>query len=264
MLLQDTQRTALFAIHRGKPSDLFSAEEIRRYDELSPHLSRALQMRRQFATLSGQGIVTHAALDRLSNAVIVLDAQARTIYMNRSAQRIVERGDALEIAADGSLTPLEPDAARWLSRRLAALNGKPTARAASGGMIWLRRKDGQQAYTMLLAPIAGDAGRASLIETGRQPRAILFIKDPAREARTIEARLATGFRLTASEGALANEIIAGKRLSDYADEPGLSINTVRFHLRSIFRKTGASSQSELVALVLREARDTDLGLDDLP
>jgi DNA-binding CsgD family transcriptional regulator len=173
----------------------------------------------------------------------------------------------VEIAADGSLTPMAPDAARWLSRRLSGLygnNGNQTLPAASGGMSWLPRKDGQPSFTMLLAPIAGDAGRASLMDTGRQPRAILFIKDPGRDARSVAARLATRFRLTGSESALANAIIAGKRLSDHAKERGLSINTVRFHLRSIFSKTGVTSQSELVALVLREASETDLGLEDMP
>src|SRR5580693_2675713 len=64
-----------------------------------------------------------ATLDRLSNAVIAIDEQGRSIYMNRRAQQIVELGDALTIAADGSLTPVAPEAARWLSRRLSGLNG---------------------------------------------------------------------------------------------------------------------------------------------
>ncbi|HEX3484031.1 MAG TPA: LuxR C-terminal-related transcriptional regulator [Micropepsaceae bacterium] len=263
LVLQDTQRTAIFAIYRGKRSECFSTEESRRYNELSVHLRRALQMRRQFTTLGEQNAVTYTALDHLSNAVIVLDAQGRTIYMNQAAGRIVERRDALEVANDGSVTPLASIAARWLSRRLSALNGGHTFVEATGGMTWLPRKDGQPTYTMLLAPIAGEAGRASLMETGRQPRAILFIKDPLREAQNRDAVLAR-FRLTKSERALANAIVAGKRLDDHASERSLSINTVRFHLRSIFSKMCVSSQSELVALVLRETCETDFGLENLP
>ena len=64
-------------------------------------------------------------------------------------------------------------------------------------------------------------------------------------------RVAQWFGLTPAEARLAVALAAGDTLQDYAALRAVSLNAVRFLLKGIFRKTGANSQAQLVALLAR-------------
>ncbi|TIP55730.1 helix-turn-helix transcriptional regulator, partial [Mesorhizobium sp.] len=59
------------------------------------------------------------------------------------------------------------------------------------------------------------------------------------------------FRLTASEARLARKICTGHGVEAAADELGVSYETGRNQLKSVFAKTQTHRQSELVALLTR-------------
>ncbi|ESZ22319.1 hypothetical protein X737_02400 [Mesorhizobium sp. L48C026A00] len=59
------------------------------------------------------------------------------------------------------------------------------------------------------------------------------------------------FRLTASEARLARKICSGHGVEAAADELGVSYETGRNQLKSVFAKTQTHRQSELVALLTR-------------
>jgi DNA-binding CsgD family transcriptional regulator len=61
------------------------------------------------------------------------------------------------------------------------------------------------------------------------------------------------FALTGAESRVAIEVAEGRKPSDIAGRLGLSVHTVRSHLKRIFQKTGVHSQAGLVrALLQRE------------
>jgi len=70
----------------------------------------------------------------------------------------------------------------------------------------------------------------------------------ARGTLDRRAALAERFGLTPAEVRLASVIAAGGRLGDYAAQQGVSLGTVRTHLKAVFAKTGVHRQSELVRL----------------
>src|SRR5438270_373886 len=115
------------------------------------------------------------------------------------------------------------------------------------------------------------AGRAV---TGRNesdslsPRSISNGTSPAAFARphflvefeSFQARAATGYqissgslshlvRLTSREQNLARLVCDGRSNQEIADEAGLSLETVKRHLHSIFCKLEVSSRSRLMALM---------------
>lgn len=57
------------------------------------------------------------------------------------------------------------------------------------------------------------------------------------------------FPLTPAESHIAISIASGKSAQQIADSNGVSINTVRSHIRSIFKKTGTSGQHELISSI---------------
>jgi len=62
------------------------------------------------------------------------------------------------------------------------------------------------------------------------------------------------FDLTAAESRLAAWLMAGGNLADYAREVGITRNTARNQLQSIFQKVQVNRQAELVTVLLETAR----------
>ena len=82
-------------------------------------------------------------------------------------------------------------------------------------------------------------------------RAVLIcISDPAAAASHPTATLAALFSLTAAEARLAADLREGLSLKAAAARRGVSVNTTRAQLTSIFAKTGTHRQSELMRLLM--------------
>ena len=56
------------------------------------------------------------------------------------------------------------------------------------------------------------------------------------------------FELTSAEAGLVEQILSGASMTDAEAALGITANTARTHLKSIYRKTGAHSQADLVRL----------------
>jgi DNA-binding CsgD family transcriptional regulator len=61
--------------------------------------------------------------------------------------------------------------------------------------------------------------------------------------------LRSAFGLTAAEAAVAAELYSGKSLANVAQVLGLSVNTVKTHVKRVFRKCGVRSHVQLVKRV---------------
>lgn len=77
----------------------------------------------------------------------------------------------------------------------------------------------------------------------------LGIRTPPAE-RPGWRRLVARSPLTTREGEILDLLLAGKRSDEIAEILGVSANTVKHHAHSIFRKVGARSHVELLAMAL--------------
>jgi DNA-binding CsgD family transcriptional regulator len=57
------------------------------------------------------------------------------------------------------------------------------------------------------------------------------------------------FDLTPTEARVARSLASGKTVEDIASDGGVSLNTVRTHVRGVLEKTGCNRQAELIALL---------------
>lgn len=102
-------------------------------------------------------------------------------------------------------------------------------------------------YSVLVSPL-----RSNHFNLGnKRAAAIVFIFDPDDMSRLPEDPIAGMFGLTPAESRLAALIAAGKSVRECSTRLRLTEGTVRQYLKSIFRKTDSTSQSELVNLILR-------------
>jgi DNA-binding CsgD family transcriptional regulator len=117
--------------------------------------------------------------------------------------------------------------------------------SSPGGMLVLERFD-RLPLTALVAPFraAGDGFGAKF------PAAILFIRDPeALSPAGLAIRLLFG--LTPAEATVASALADGKSVEEIAMSVGVTLNTVRTHVKTILVKTNTNRQSQLVGLLLR-------------
>ena len=64
-------------------------------------------------------------------------------------------------------------------------------------------------------------------------------------------RLVERFGFTPAETRISEQLVAGQGLTEIAQNSGRSRETVKYHLRNLFRKTSTNRQIELVSLLIR-------------
>ena len=92
---------------------------------------------------------------------------------------------------------------------------------------------------------------AASIEIFEGRRAILIISDVTRPSFRDTALLVLAFGLTAAEARLAKALCDGQDITTAAVNFGISPQTARSQLKTVFAKTGARRQAELVAWLTR-------------
>ena len=240
-------RFAMVGLHRSPDRAAFDDNDIAKLERLMPHLARALQLRRSFVALDRRNSALAEACDRLAAGMVGLDEGGRTLFANEAARRMSARDDGL--ALDRSGRPYAAD--RAANQRLAELQ-RDVASGGSGGLIRVPRPHGEPAYVVIVAPLFRGEG----LDGGRRRRGTLFvIHDPLHRAPTVPQLVAELFRIPLGSATLLAALAAGEELDDYAERAGISMNTVRFHLKTAYARTGVRRQSELVRLITAALRD---------
>ncbi|MDR6288488.1 DNA-binding CsgD family transcriptional regulator [Inquilinus ginsengisoli] len=176
-------------------------------------------------------------LDWLDLGVILTDAAARPLRLNRRAEAIVARADGLFARPSGVAAAL-PNETRRLHHAI-------DMAALAGTRLRISRPSGR--LPLLLTVIAVRDGAAGLRAQG--PLAAIFIMDPDRGDTPDPALLQELFGLTAAEAAFAAEISRGDGLQAVAGRLAIADTTARTHLARVFEKTGTRRQAELVRLL---------------
>jgi DNA-binding CsgD family transcriptional regulator len=83
------------------------------------------------------------------------------------------------------------------------------------------------------------------------PSVAIFVSDPDQQSEAPQAVITQLFGFTPTEATLALLLVNGLTLDEASAELGVSRNTARTHLRSVFAKTGVSRQTLLVRLILK-------------
>ncbi len=105
-------------------------------------------------------------------------------------------------------------------------------------------RDGQRPLLVYLLKLSSLSANA-LAEC----QAIAVLIDPDKRWVPAETTLRASFGFTAAEARLAARISSGAALDSVAESLGISKETGRNQLKSIFAKTGVHRQAELVAVV---------------
>jgi DNA-binding CsgD family transcriptional regulator len=240
-LLSESGRFALIAVQQGVNRRSYDDDDIARVERLAPHMMRALQLRRLFLQSEQRSKVLESIVDRNKTGMVGLRGDGPALFVNRAARAVAAARDGLGLDRQGRLVAAD----RAAATRLVALQAD-VARGGAGGLVRIPRPSGHTPYVVLVSPLpSGD----DLFPNSRG--GVLFaIHNPARRPMATEIRIAQLLHIPRGAARVVQAILAGQDLKDYADRAGISMNTVRFHLKNAFAGTDTHSQAELVRVAL--------------
>ena len=248
-VLMDGPVISVVSLIRGDRAEPHGGEERRILEAVLPHLIRAMQMHSLLAPAGGGDLYGAAmdTLDRLATGVALLAADARALFLNRAAERMLRRRDGLVVdrGCVAAMAAQERDALRFLIRRAARQDANDALHA--GGALAVSRPSGRRPYSLLVSPLNRVHGPGG----PQQPAVAVFVTDPEDRAGSSTELLMRLFQLTDAEARLVAIIATGTLLGDAADALGIGRDAARMQLKSIFTKTGTTRQAELVRLVAR-------------
>ena len=222
--------------------------QLRLFALLAQHLVRAVALQRPLHHLTIAKERTLADLDELKQGFLLVDADARLLYVNRAARALFDARDGLRLD-DGALSTSNANDGRTL-RGLIASCAEARAETSSGGNTVLRRGAGRLPLDVLVTPMQPETAMATIPWTFPQRAiAIVLVSDPETEIQARVDDLRERFGFTPAEATFALEIIKGDGRQAAADRFGISVATARSHLSRIFDKTGSRRQAELVLLL---------------
>jgi DNA-binding CsgD family transcriptional regulator len=231
---------------RGHRAGDFRPDEVALLQALSPHLVRAVAMSRHLGVLAGRRQLCDALLDAASGAVIVVEPDGRIVLGNHAAWRLLEMGDGLQVRHDRLA------AARTGDTSLLRRHIKATAerKLAARETLAVKRRSGARPYGVVTTTVPVDAAG---LTPGRQLVAV-FIADPDATPPDMAMGLQATYDLTPAEAALVALLAHDTpSLAEAAERLGVSLTTVKTHLKHCFEKTGVQRQTELVRIALSMA-----------
>ncbi len=205
---------------------------------IAPHVQRAMRLSHGLVGARLRAAGAEAFLNLGHVAMLALREDLSIVNCNARGQALAaERVFSIE---RGRVVFRDPDVQRQLGE---------LAAGAQPGSLALRLEGADDRSMALLAMTMKPQREQALGGWVEGASVLLSISQP-HPAPLIEAdRLRAWFNLTATEARLAAALAAGKSLQDYASERGVTIEAARYLLKGAFRKTGAESQAQLVALI---------------
>lgn len=230
---------------RSQRAGHYDDAELDRVKQLIPHLRNAVVLHRELSRLKVLAGSALAALEWIPMGVVLLTGSGVLMHANRRAHDLFAGTGALHLGPGGTLHAAGAGATTTLQRLIReAVQTTAGKGCAHGGALQLTGAGGRKLQVRVTplptdsaAPVAG-------------AMAAIFCSDPDAVVGTLSQRLEAMYRMTPAEAHLAEALVNGQSLKQYAEARSTSMNTVRTQLKAAAAKTGAKRQADLVRIVL--------------
>jgi DNA-binding CsgD family transcriptional regulator len=186
-----------------------------------------------------------STLNSLAVGVILLSPKGQVVTMNRAAERLLAESGGLQASREGLLAERAEESAR-----LKQLVAEATAASAGAGLepagVLTVSRGNHSPLQLLVFPVRGFD-----LDERHPVRAIVVAGDSAQRVGPAHDTLRVLFGLTPAECRLATLLADGHSPTAMTEMGGVSRNTLKSQLSSIYGKTGTSRQAQLVRLLLQ-------------
>lgn len=225
----ERDRSFSFSLLFPDGQDAGDATSIRLFQMLFEHMDAAVQLRgKRFD-------------DQADAAFISLDSKGNVFRLSQGASNIVSETDGLDIHANRLRTLRLVDQAA-----LDDAVGRTANVLVTGGsqcVVSIARPSGKRPWIAIIRPDFRDFPGFGNISCGT----LVELRDSSPPFVSAHL-LQSFFAITEREAELLQMLIGGHSIESLAHKMGISPNTARVHLHSIFLKTSTTRQSELLQL----------------
>lgn len=226
------------AIYRPLALPVFGADEKMLLAALIPHLREATRIGFRIGALERRVGMMQCAVETLSPALVLLDAQGKVVFTNGPAQALLAGNDKLRVV-EGRLA-----VAGTQQARLDALLGDARTEET---MLGIAHPSGKHNLWLIRVPMPLDGNTPP---DARRPAIALMIHDSAAIDRIDLEGFAKVHGLSRAEARIMSLLLEHASLPPIAQELNVTLHTVRSQLRAIREKTGAKRQAELVRMLM--------------
>jgi DNA-binding CsgD family transcriptional regulator len=236
-LLKQESLAVRLSMFRAK-QQAFSADEAALFARLMPHLRRSCQIYKKLSEVNSVQTANANLLNRLPVGVILFDNKGKAVFVNEIANALIRSSNGFCLNTAGHCVTGNVNQTRALNQLI--------SRAAELG----------QSNAMSLYNTSNQPLSATVVSLQNQrlpfisaPAVALFIGNPDTLLDLDDTLLTQCYELSPSEAKLATALLRGQTPNDYAQQRGISNNTVKTQLKQVLAKTGTHRQSELLQLL---------------
>lgn len=229
-------------LFRAPNQSRFGDFEKRWLDRVTPHIQRASTLHLRFESLQQRADLGMHAASSLDYPVLIVSADAKIHFANAAAEALLSLRQGPVRNRFNAIAGTIPTGHERLLRAIRT-SAIPNGR---GHVFSMQAKIGAPSYQVVVLPIPQ---RSVISGLQREDLALVTLGLPG-PGHTIDSEfLQQLFGLSYAEARLVEGLSSGASLRDLADQKGVSINTVRAQLQSVFAKTNTHRQTELVQLM---------------
>lgn len=234
-------RLALFKHDRSGP---YTGQQLAVLQTLVRHYRWWLKLHRETSLLR-EGV--NAAVESISVPCVLVDPARRVLASNSGADTLIADGAMLTVQ-HGRLGVRSFDLDKWLQGHESANESDEAMDGTVGVVARVPRRNRMPVFlTVNLLSSSPAAGYGKVVA--------LMFHDPERKSLPSQQVLSEVYGLTRAEARVAGFVLEGLTVIEMAATLGVSADTVKFHLKSIFSKVGVRRQSELVGHLLSSSID---------
>lgn len=227
------------------------AEELPRViqlvDRLSPTLAHALPLYELLGESERKRRIAEYVIEASGTGTILVEADGKIVTTNSVADALLARGSALSMR-NGRLRGSTTEITRQICATIAEMARLQSSVAVPRLYRSFALPDPERPHPLTLIVRPGPP--YGPVSAPLKRTALLVLRDPTRLAMLPVEDLGCLFGLSPAEARLATRLADGDGLDEAAQLLGISRNTVRSQLQSIFAKTGVNRQGDLVRLLL--------------
>jgi DNA-binding CsgD family transcriptional regulator len=246
--------SALICVANAPGKDSLTEEQLRLFEALAQHISRAVRMNRLLWKLDLANLASAEQFEMALDGALLVDLRGRVVLANAAAKAMLDAGDGICLSEGRLAVAGSPDAVHKLVSSCVAAS---LANASPGGELTVAREAPKPPLRVTVAPLRSNVRLKDVPWIGvGSPAAFVTVQVQDRQPRQMDLR--RRFDLTCAEAALAAEILKGDGRRAAAQRCGISDETAKTHLAHIFMKTGTHRQAELVRVLLGGAGGQDV------
>lgn len=227
----------IVGIHNAGAALPFNAQQIAHLDLAFAHVCRVFRAR---DTINQALIENRLSLDLVEltgRALLLVDVTLKILRLTEMAKLILDKKDGIGLL----FGRLAIDNSRSHQELVASVRGVVNRKLATRDALLCPRRSTVSPYRVVVLPAGENAHGCALI----------IIDDPVMHDPDTLTRFSRAYRLTTAETILAKGLVEDKTLDEIAVERGVGKETIRSQLRSLFNKTGARRQAELIKLIIQ-------------